>query len=155
MPSEIIIEFLRARHCVILHTRAVERYKIAGCYSCVFEIGGWWRTVCTDACVWPGVSLCVSCGGVAVCVWQGGWSQTGWCLHPQKRLSIKSYDHTYVWFAIYWAFILSGLSQLSFNQTLPQSLLKSHSSPDCYYWYKDHIIEIHTRGQNMCQFELI
>lgn len=31
VPSEIIIEFLRARRSVLLQTGDVERYKMAGC----------------------------------------------------------------------------------------------------------------------------
>lgn len=39
VPSEIIIEFLRARHSVLLPTRVVERYKMAGTHRCVFDVG--------------------------------------------------------------------------------------------------------------------
>lgn len=40
VPSEIIIELLRARQSVLLQTMDVERDKMAVCYRCVFEVEG-------------------------------------------------------------------------------------------------------------------
>lgn len=52
VPSEIIIEFLRARQRVLLQTGHVESYNMAGSYRCVFDVtGGRGLNLCLCLCL--------------------------------------------------------------------------------------------------------
>lgn len=68
VPSEIIIEFRRARRSVLLQTGDVERYKMAGCYRCVFEVGGWSLNLCLCVCGTKGLCITHVIALVCVCV---------------------------------------------------------------------------------------
>lgn len=100
---------------------------MAGCYRCVFEVGGWSLNLC-------------------VCVCKGRHMVRCWHITTLSSLSLKPCNNTAVLICNLLTINshLLGLSPLSFNQTLPQSLLAiSHSSPDWYCYYEWHVIGIH------------